>query len=73
MNPVKPVTVSEQEQEEARIEIDAVVRHRLEQFRDLGFNLPQRKALIRAGADWHEAEKLLNAGCPLDIAFDILS
>ena len=73
MNPAKPVTVSEQEQEEAPLQIDAVVRHRLEHFRELGFNLRQRKALIRANADWHEAQKLLDAGCPIDIAFDILS
>ena len=53
--------------------MDAVVRHKLERFRDLGFNIRQRKALIRAGADWHEAEKLIRSGCPLDITFDILS
>lgn len=63
----------DEQQEEGLLEIDAVVRHQLERFRDLGFNLRQRKALIRAGSDWHQAEKLIEAGCPVDVAFDILS
>ena len=67
------VSVSEQEQEDEVFRVDPVVRHQLEQFRELGFNIRQRKALITARADWHEAKKLLDAGCPLDIAFDILS
>lgn len=65
--------MTDEETEEAPLEMDHVVRHRLERFRDLGFNIRQRKALVRANADWHEAQKLLQAGCPLDIAFDILS
>lgn len=62
--------------------VDPVVRMKLERFRELGFNLHQRHALILAGTDWHQAEHLVNRadhptrpglGCPIDVAFDILS
>ena len=65
--------MTDEEQQEEPLHMDAIVRHKLERFRDLGFNIRQRKALIRAGADWHEADKLIRSGCPLDITFDILS
>ena len=65
--------MTDEEPREEALQLDAVDQHKLERFRDLGFNLRQRKTLIRSGADWHEAKKLIDAGCPLDIAFDILS
>lgn len=53
--------------------VDPVWAHRVRMFRELGFNPFQRRALADKGRDWHEAKELLAAGCPIDVAFDILS
>jgi hypothetical protein len=41
-------------------------------FLRLGFGRGEAQLLAMGGLDWHEAEKLVNAGCPLDLAFDLL-
>lgn len=53
--------------------LDKTFLWRLEKFRDLGFNPRQRAKLAAAAVDWHEANRLLADGCPVDVAFDILS
>ena len=54
-------------------EREAVWEHRVKMFRLLGFNPYQRRHLADSAADWHDAKDLIDAGCPVDIAFDILS
>lgn len=52
---------------------DDVWRWRIDEFRRLGFNLRQRAVLADAYVATHDAERLIKAGCPPDLAFDILS
>ncbi len=53
---------------------DPLLKHRFERFVGLGFTIPQsrRLALDRA-VDTHEAKTLVAKGCPIHLAFDILS
>lgn len=53
-------------------EVEIVRSHVEERFRNLGFNTMQAEALADAGADWHEAERLIVKGCDHEIALDIL-
>lgn len=41
-------------------------------FEDLGFGSVGAMLLVAAGADWHEAKRLIEKGCPLDMAMEIL-
>lgn len=51
-----------------------VIDWRFEVLEAAGFTNPQALVLAaRADIDLHEACELLEAGCPSDIAFDILS
>lgn len=43
------------------------------QFTLLGFNRHQASKLAELHADWHQAQGLLEHGCPVEIAFDLLS
>ena len=40
---------------------------------ELGFTLPQVLVLVHQQDVVHQAKKLLDAGCPAEIAFDLLS
>lgn len=42
-------------------------------FMELGFNVRQAVELAERGADWHQADRLLRAGCDLLTALDILT
>lgn len=53
-------------------EFERVLSHREQMFRTLGFNLWQSASLAEAGADWHEAEKLLERTCPHETVLDLL-
>lgn len=53
-------------------EVEIVRSHVEERFRNLGFNTMQAEALADAGADWHDAERLIVRGCGHEIALDIL-
>lgn len=53
-------------------EFERVLSHREQMFRALGFNLWQSVSLAEAGADWHEAEKLLERTCPHETVLDLL-
>jgi hypothetical protein len=44
----------------------------IEHLRALGFNQPQRSRLLEADVSWHEAQDLLEAGCPIHLVFRIL-
>lgn len=44
-----------------------------ERFRELGFNDRQAAVLADARADWHEAKRMLDRGCPHLDAVDILT
>ena len=44
-----------------------------QQFRTLGFNELQAVALADAGADWHEAQRLIRSGCPFLTVVDLLT
>ena len=46
---------------------------RRKQFRALEFSRVQTQCLDLAGADWHEAERLISRGCARDIAVEILT
>ena len=67
------MTVMEEATEDAPIEDDAIWRWRLDEFFRLGFNLRQRLVLADRGVSPHDAEILIAKGCPVDVAFDILS
>lgn len=54
-------------------EVEIVRSHVEERFLELGFNVLQAEALADAGADWHEAERLIEKGCPHSTALDILA
>lgn len=55
-------------------EYEVVLSHREQMFRDvLGFSVAASIILAEHGADWHEAEKLLKAGCPKDLALELLT
>lgn len=43
------------------------------QLRDLGFNDLQVEAMVDAGADWHEAHRLLDAGASHLTVVDLLT
>lgn len=45
----------------------------VQQFERLGFTPPQAERLVSEGADYHDAEALLDRGCPVEIAFDLLT
>lgn len=42
------------------------------QFEKLGFGSVGAMLLVAAGADWHDAQRLLSQGCPPDLAMQIL-
>lgn len=65
---------AEEEPETARApdEWEKVLSHREQMFRSLGFNMWQAVSLAEAAADWHEAERLIHKGCPLDTVLDLL-
>ena len=50
-----------------------VLHWRIRRFLELGFTLRQARALAGGSAEWHDAEKLLARGGPVDAAFDLLS
>lgn len=55
-------------------EYEIVLSHREQMFREvLGFSDSASIILAEFGADWHEAEKLLKAGCPRDVALNLLT
>lgn len=55
-------------------EYEVLLSFREQQFRDvLGFSDTASIILAEAGADWHEAEKLLLAGCPRDVVLNLLT
>jgi hypothetical protein len=56
----------------ASAEIYAVRKYKLDRFADLGFNFDQSWLAVDSEIDWHEAEKLIRAGCPVDTAIRIL-
>jgi hypothetical protein len=54
-------------------EATRVYHWRVHRFRELGFTLWQSRRLADRQVDWHSAQTLLVAGCPIDLVFDILS
>ena len=53
-------------------ERDKVLAWEMERFWDLGFTLSQCEELVRSGADWHDADRLLRAGCTKRVVYRIL-
>lgn len=54
-------------------EVDRVYRWRRDKFLELGFSWLEARMLADAGADYHQAERLLDVGCPRHLVFDLLS
>jgi len=54
-------------------EFERVLSYREQMFRLLGFSDTASIILAEVGADWHEAEKLIEAGCPRDVALNLLT
>ena len=50
-----------------------VTRWRVEQFEALGFHEADAELLAYSDVDWHEAARLIAAGCPVDIALRLLT
>jgi hypothetical protein len=57
---------------EAPLEDAAVLMWRRLRFLELGFSLRESRILAEQGADWHEAELLIVAGCKPKHAFRLL-
>lgn len=53
-------------------ETTRVAAHRINRFLDLGFSPAYAIKLTEAGIDWHEAERLIRAGCEPLLAYKIL-
>lgn len=68
---VDPVTLEQYVDDDE--ESVSLYRWRRQMFKELGFNRRQAAQLAEDGADWHVAKPLLADGCPVDIAFDLLS
>ena len=64
--------VAEKENPESA-EAVALFEYRKERFIELGFSFRLALRLARDGADWHEAERLLAAGCPPATAARLLA
>lgn len=45
---------------------------RRRRFLELGFDRGQAQLLAWGGIDWHDAARLIAAGCPVQVAFDLL-
>lgn len=58
--------------EDATAEQRRVELWRRSRFLELGFDRGQAQLLAFAGCDWHIGQKLLEGGCELTVAFDIL-
>lgn len=55
-------------------EYERVLSHREQMFRDvLGFSFEASIILAESNADWHEAARLLDSGCPKHIALNLLT
>jgi hypothetical protein len=54
-------------------EADKVFGNRMTNFLKLGFPELEASILAESDADWHEAKDLIDHGCPVDIAYDILT
>ncbi len=54
-------------------EAHTVLHWRIRRFLKLGFTLQQARTLAAGEAHWQEAERILAAGCPIPLAFDVLS
>lgn len=53
---------------------DKVLRHRFDRFVALGFTIPQSRVLtLDKSVDTHYARRLIQRGCDILLAFDILS
>lgn len=55
------------------LEADNVFKNRMTRFLELGFPELEASILADSEADWHEAQSMIDDGCPVEIAFDILS
>ena len=53
--------------------MEKVVAYRALGLLDLGFTLPQVLVLVTRQDVVHEAQELIEAGCPVEIAFDLLT
>ena len=68
-----PFRPPEPEPEEEPVKPDTVANWRVLELAKLGFNEHQSEALREVKDVVHEAQLLIEQGCPVDIAFDILS
>lgn len=57
---------------QAELEVERRHYWRIAQFEALGFKDYQAKYLAIRGVDWHEAEDLIDSGCPHRLALKIL-
>ena len=54
------------------VDIDAEHEWRMRMLSDLGFDHFPAFRLSVAGADWHECERLLTAGCSHELVLDLI-
>lgn len=53
-------------------EHERVLSYQEQRFMELGFNVLQAAELAESGVDWHDADRLLEHGCPLEMSLLIL-
>lgn len=54
-------------------EVEVLYEARMGWFRELGFTRMQREILTDLQVDHHRAQDLLEAGCPVELAFKLLT
>ena len=62
------MTTTAPDSEELRVSL-----WRVEQFEGLGFKTSDAEWLALSDVDWHEAARLIDAGCPVPIALQLLT
>jgi hypothetical protein len=68
---MEPLTIALDELDHASREIDRVRRWRVERLRDLGLPFALAESFADR-VDWHTLADLLDRGCPLHLALDIV-
>lgn len=69
----EPESEEEYDADEPMDELRGLARHRAEGLLMLGFTMPQVLRLVSIPDVVHSAEHLIDKGCPVDIAFDLLT
>lgn len=71
--PVEPQEIDDDELERKLEMLDPTLARRAKLLLDMGFTIEQVMSLVRINDIAHSAQALVDQGCPVHIAFDLLS